>query len=82
MKIANNIEVPDKCPDNCEFVDEFRNYGQNAICGRCPVFCCVGPDPLLPPEEYRMDWAIEWKKFFDGKGGFLCYTFLEKNTDE
>jgi len=77
MLIANEFEVPDKCPVNCKFTDDFRNYGQNAICGRCPVFVCSMPDdpteddkeiyPLVPPEEYNPDWAYEWVLFFEGK---------------
>jgi hypothetical protein len=72
MIIARKYEVPDKCPENCKFKNDILNYGQNAICGRCPVFVCEEPRteedkmymPLVPADEYRDDWAEEWEKFF------------------
>ena len=69
MKIED-IEFPDECPPDCRFEDDFGNYGQSAICGRCPVFVCKEPDPLVPAEGYRLDWAKEWKRFFDGETDF------------
>ena len=63
--IIAGLEFPDDCPTNCIYEDDFSNFGQNSICIRCPVFNCSGSFKLMEPEEYRVDWAIEWKKFFD-----------------
>ena len=73
MIIAEKYTVPDKCPDDCDFIHDFRNYGQSAICFRCPVFVCQEPKteedkyymPMVPANEYREDWASEWEKFFN-----------------
>jgi len=62
MKISGE-EFPDRCPENCPGSKE--PFGQSSICVRCPIFNCVGPDPLLSPDEYRKDWARIWKKWFD-----------------
>lgn len=74
MKFGTKLqfECPDQCPKDCEFWEDFRNYGQNAICGRCPVFCCKEGEteedkqylPLVPADQFRDDWAKEWDKFF------------------
>lgn len=69
MLIAGQFEVPDDCPDTCQF--KGQPLGQGSICMRCPIFNCkVIPDPdgepfsLLEPHEYRSDWAEEWVEFF------------------
>jgi hypothetical protein len=79
MLIAGNVELPDKCPEDCPFKDDIANYGQNAMCGRCPIFVCttfgseedeMGPMCLVEPEEYRHDWATVWQQWFaDGMKG-------------
>ncbi len=56
MKVAG-LKFPDKCPPDCEFIDDFTNFGQSAVCVSCPVFNCGGDDPMMPPEDYRKDWA-------------------------
>ena len=61
MLIAGKYEVPDECPKDCKYLDDLGKYGQNSICGRCPVFAC--PEPV-EPEWYRDDWASEWATFF------------------
>ena len=66
MKICN-FDFPDDCPKNCKLIDDFTKYGQGSICLRCPVFNCGGEEPLLLPENYRCDWALEWNKFFLGE---------------
>jgi len=67
MIIAGN-ELPDRCPENCPHRDSFALYGQNSICGRCPVFCCIPCDDdgfcLVEPADYRSDWAKEWAEWF------------------
>ena len=72
MKISDaKIEIPDSCPQNCP--EKGKPFYQGNLCSRCPIFNCSG-DPeyaLLRPEEYREDWAKEWKKWFDkGMKGF------------
>ena len=76
MIIANNYEVPNKCPNDCKFLGE--NTYQGSICTRCPIFCCKDPiidkigtkeyerygGPMIRPEDYRSDWALEWELFF------------------
>ena len=74
MKIGSSLqyECPNECPKNCTFKGEFFNYGQNAMCGRCPVFSCKEPIteedkiylPLVPASQFRDDWAKEWDRFF------------------
>jgi len=63
MKIGE-FEFPDKCPKDCLYTGDIGRHGQNSICGRCPVFTSTGNDPLVLPEEYRLDWAKEWAEFF------------------
>lgn len=89
MLIAGDVELPDDCPEDCPFKDDIANYGQNAICGRCPLFACktfdgpeddeVGPMCLVEPEEYRRDWAIVWQQWFaDGMMGMPELTLVVK----
>ena len=92
MIVANKYEFPDKCPKDCKFTDDVRQYGQNSICIRCPVFNCSMPEnpteedkihlPLLRPEDYRPDWAKEWRKFFDGETDFPHLSFDLVKNDE
>ena len=69
MIIANSIEIPDECPKSCS--GKLDSFDQGSLCTRCPVFCCTpvmfdGENLcLIAPEDYRLDWAIEWKKWFD-----------------
>lgn len=78
MLIAEKFEVPDSCPVDCKFQDDFRRFGKCAMCVRCPVLNCKlnGPSPyightepwrLCEPEGYRPDWAKEWQRFFKGE---------------
>lgn len=67
MIISGKYEVPDKCPENCKFIDDLEIYGQNSICFRCPVLNCseeMSDDPPVDKESYREDWAKEWVEFF------------------
>ena len=75
MLIAGNVELPDDCPQDCPFKGDIANYGQSAICGRCPLFTCktfgteedeMGPVCLVEPRDYRRDWALVWKAWFEG----------------
>ncbi len=71
MIIAARYDVPDKCPRSCPFINDFRIYGQNAVCCYCPVFLCRKPGPgtesnIIPPEDYREDWAGQWSEWFRG----------------
>lgn len=84
MIIANDIEIPDNC--GCCPKREF--FTQSSLCVRCPIFNCapsfLGKDDpyadeqgnfrLLEPENYRRDWALEFKKYFDS--GFSAYPKL------
>ena len=73
MLIAG-IEFPDSCPQGCPFKQE--TFDQSSLCTRCPIFNCKQfPFPcedgteimmsLIEPNEYREDWAKEWKRWFD-----------------
>jgi hypothetical protein len=74
MVIAG-IEFPDKCPTDCP--EKGKPFDQGDACTRCPIFNCTPfdyPDPdtdevykmsMVEPDEYREDWAKEWKKWFD-----------------
>jgi hypothetical protein len=59
-------EFNKKCPVNCPGKE--RPIDQGGICFRCPIFNC-SPDrdgfSLLEPNNYRSDWALEFKKWFD-----------------
>lgn len=81
MKIGSHLqfEVPDRCPKGCIYFDDFKVYGQSAMCGRCPVFSCqiVGKFPdgepdysMMPPQHFRNDWAEKWERFFK-EGGIV-----------
>jgi len=65
----SKIEIPDLCPKDCIFKYDLKKYGQQSICTRCPVLCCkeINGICLIGPENFRKDWAEEWKLFFDGK---------------
>lgn len=69
MRIGEH-EFPDECPKDCTLIGDLSRFGQNSICGRCPVFVCSGEDPLVPPDEYRVDWSEEWARFFASKNIF------------
>jgi hypothetical protein len=76
MLIANKYEVPDHCPETCSL--KSKAFDQGDICCRCPVFSCekfpVREEDrkyygdyiqMLPPENYREDWAEVWAEWFD-----------------
>lgn len=63
MKIGN-IDLPDKCPDNCVLSGDFGKYFQTSVCMRCPIFNCTGDFTVLAPEDYRHDWALIWEQWF------------------
>jgi len=54
-----------RCPENCPGKKE--PFMQGGLCHRCPIFNCVEREGLrlLRPEDYRPDWAKEWKRWFD-----------------
>lgn len=87
------IEIPDECPEDCRFKDDIQLYGQNAMCGRCPIFNCRtdlknDPEgiytPMVEAEGFRSDWAKQFKKFFDGDIDYpiLYLTFTEDDIQE
>lgn len=73
--IVAGIEFPDNCTSCKLLIVERATFSQSSICTRCPVFVCRMPVteedkmylPMVQPDDYREDWAIEWKKFFDGE---------------
>jgi len=79
MKIAG-IDFPDKCPKDCFYSNGLQQFGQNSACIRCPVLNCCGSEPLIRPDGYREDWAIEWKKFFDSKYEYIPMLYFENKT--
>ena len=69
MIVANDVEIPDNC-EHC--LQKIESFYQGSLCTRCPVFSCKeipGPDGepfcLVERENYRKDWALEFKKFFE-----------------
>jgi hypothetical protein len=64
MLIANDIEIPDDCPEVCTV--ESLKY-----CTSCPIFLCR-KEPNLPiprlrsPDSYNRELAIKWQNFFYG----------------
>jgi hypothetical protein len=62
MIVAKKYEIPDSCPFDCP--ERGSLFGQNSLCIRCPIFNCIGDDPLLRQEDYREDWAEEWERWF------------------
>lgn len=72
MKIGSKLqfEVPDNCK-KCTIAEkhQFTCYGQGSICTRCPILISKGEVVLVPPTEFRDDWAECWQDFFkDPKG--------------
>jgi hypothetical protein len=69
MLLKSEIEIPDNCPMTCPFKKEA--FYQGNMCSRCPIFNCRKvPDSdgyfqLMKPEEYRENWAKEFKLLFD-----------------
>jgi hypothetical protein len=88
-QIIGGQEFSTSCPDNCPGKDEL--VGQGGLCHRCPIFNCepvevqpyeMGPEQkeaccfrLLEPDDYREDWALVWKQWFDG--GMVGYPHLK-----
>jgi hypothetical protein len=69
------IQIPDNCPENCPIKKE--PFYQSNLCSRCPIFNCRRDEDdfcLLEPEDYREDWAEEFKEWFDS--GFKEYPEL------
>jgi len=73
------VEFSGKCPEKCPFKDDIANYGQGAVCIRCPIFNCAGDFTLLNPEKYRHDWALVWRKWFDTGMRGLPELLLERS---
>lgn len=70
MKVAG-IEFPDGCPAKCPGMKD--PFDQSGLCSRCPIFNCETvegvdrkPFRMIEPEDYRKDWAAEWRRWFDG----------------
>lgn len=61
------IQFPDKCPENCPHIDSIPIDGPFATCLLCPLMCTTGESTMLfvSREDYREDWTIKWKKWFD-----------------
>ena len=96
MTIAERVQVLidlHPCP-TCRFKGSFYEYGQSAICGRCPVVVCTYFDGeyedenggkhqysmcLVRPEDFRPDWLEDWEEFF--KTGKVPELHLEKEEE-
>ena len=81
--IIGGQEFQDHCPLDCPEREE--PFYQGNMCSRCPIFNCTPPagDPdfiMMEPDEYRKDWAVEWKKWFNRgmKGGVNLELHFEK----
>lgn len=75
MIIAGKYRVPDKCPDDCRFRKDPMAQMQGGFCYRCPVMNCSPMEyqeedgsiievRMVEPEQYRLNWAKEWERFF------------------
>jgi len=68
-------EFQTTCPAVCP--GKLDPAGQGSICHRCPILNCI-PDSsgfiLLAAEDYRPDWAKEWRRWFDS--GMIGYPYL------
>jgi hypothetical protein len=69
MKIGGQ-ELPDSCPLDCSGKKEA--FSQGGLCARCPLFNCRSlpdedgkPFRLTEPDNYRPDWALAWKYWFE-----------------
>lgn len=81
--IIAGIEFPDKCPEDCRLKGDLKFFSQNSLCTRCPVFTCSGEDALIRAGSYREDWAMEWKRFFDGEVDYpILYFRMRERTNE
>ena len=69
MKIGG-YEFPDSCPEECPDKHYMDNFDQGIMCVRCPIFNCSGPEDirLLRPEDYNVEWAKEWHRWFKENG--------------
>lgn len=63
MIIADRYEVPDNCI-GCPYRDDTQELSQGGLCFRCPVMICTGDDPMVPPEDFREDWAEAFARWF------------------
>lgn len=63
------IEIPDTCPKECPEPESPWYQCQNGLCYRCPVLICKKNTDdglcLVAPEDYRPDWAKEFRAWFD-----------------
>jgi len=79
----DKIEIPDNCPDNCVFKEDLIQFDQSCMCTRCPIFNCMKDSSgfcMIEPENYREDWALEWKKFFKGEIDFPILNLQHEKT--
>lgn len=63
MIISKDIELPDRCPSGCLGHRDLMGY-----CFRCPIMLCTpseGMAPIMDGNEYRRDWALAWKEWFE-----------------
>ncbi len=61
--IIGGQEFPTSCPPEC--LEVYHPFNPSCLCMICPVFCCAGSNPLMPPESYRDDWAKAFRAWFD-----------------
>ncbi len=70
MIIAKQFRIPDRCPDNCPFLDEYKSFVMGDTCKSCPVFLCrivtyEGETiNLIPAESFDAVAARKWEKWF------------------
>jgi len=62
--LAGNYVIPDKCPVNCPFKLELKNFSINSGCFRCPIINCAGTEPLVQPEFLDQITARAWWAWF------------------
>ena len=70
MMIANQFHIPDRCPENCPFIEQYKSFAMGATCKSCPVFLCriVKYEEevinLVPAESFDAGSARKWEKWF------------------
>jgi len=68
--IANKCRVPDHCPEECPYIEEYRSFVMGTTCETCPVFLCRTIQyegetiNLIPAESFDLAAARKWEKWF------------------
>jgi hypothetical protein len=70
MIIAKKFHIPDRCPENCPFKEQYKRFVMGDACKSCPVFLCRVVTyegeiiNLVPAESFDAVSAGKWEKWF------------------